>query len=116
MDDTDNPQNRDPKTGRVLPGNKLNPGGRPRMSDAERTMLADVAPIAIKKLIDGLEAMQYVGMEGRPEPHWKERREYANALLDRYYGKPNQAITDADGGPVRMGLIFLPPTKPDDAE
>lgn len=106
-EDTKEPEKRG-ADGRFGAGNKANPGGRPRMSDAERTMLGDAMPKAIKRLIEGLDAMQYVGMDGRAEPHWKERREYAMALLDRRYGKPSQAITGEGGESIAVGLIVLP--------
>lgn len=78
------------------------------MDDEEKQMLSAAAPKAIKRLIDGLDAIQFVGMEGRPEPHWKERREAALAILDRRYGKPVQAVSGEDGGPLRIGIVILP--------
>lgn len=104
---------RDPVTGQFGAGNPG--GGRRKMTPEVRAILEAATEDAARVLVDGLKAMQYVGMAGRPEPNWKERREYAIALYERLYGKPAQAVTDADGGPLRMGLIFLPPTKPDDA-
>lgn len=83
------------------------------MSEGELSMLGEAWPKAIRRLVEGLDAMQYVGMGGRAEPHWKERRAAACDIRDTLFGKPAQAITDGDGGPIRMGLIFLPPTKPD---
>lgn len=79
-----------------------------------RAILEAATPDAARVLVDGLLAMQYVGMAGRPEPNWKERREYAIAIYERLYGKPAQAITDADGGPVQIGLIVLPPEASDE--
>lgn len=38
-------------------------------------------------------------MKNRKAPH-ASRVAAANALLDRGYGKPAQALTDADGGPL----------------
>lgn len=80
------------------------------MSPEVRAILEAATPEAARVLVDGLKAMQYVGMSGRPEPSWKERREYAIALYDRLYGRPAQSITDGEGGPLSIGLIVLPST------
>lgn len=116
-DDTKTPNStgRDVATGRFSAGNPGGPGGRRRMPEAELTMLGEAWPKAVRRLIEGLDAVKYVGMMAREVPDWKERRETACEIRDTLYGKPSQAITDADGGPVRMGLIFLPQVKPDDA-
>ncbi len=40
-------------------------------------------------------------------PDHGERIKAANALLDRRYGKPNQAITGEDGGPLQVQNVDL---------
>lgn len=89
---------RDPATGKFAPGNKG--GGRRPMPPEVREILEAGSVKAATRLVEGLDAMQYVGIEGRAEPHWKERREYAVAIHQHLYGKPAQALTNEDGSPL----------------
>lgn len=110
MADTDAPQNRDPVTGRLLPGNNLNPGGRRRMPAEVRDMLEAATPKAAKTLCDALDANESyvigVGDSARIEtaPDYELRVKAANAILDRLYGKPVQAISGEDGGPAVVAV------------
>jgi hypothetical protein len=67
------------------------------MSDEMRELLKAATPRAIKALIDCLD-----------DPDGRTRIQAANSLLDRLYGKPSQAITDDEGGPLRVGVYILP--------
>lgn len=97
-DDTEKPnenrQQRDSR-GYFLPGNKG--GGRRAISPEVIEVLQAATPAAAKRLVEGLDAMKYVGMDAREVPDWRERREYVCALFDRLYGKPAQSITGKDG-------------------
>lgn len=68
-----------------------------------RDLLESAEPKAVKALVDALDATD---IDGRPDHDLRSR--VADRILDRLRGKPAQAITGEDGGPVRMGLIFLP--------
>jgi hypothetical protein len=93
--------------GRFAPGHKayVN-GGRPRLSEAESTMLGDAVVPAIKALIDALGATKTAAFEGQvipsTEPDHEIRKGAARDLLDRRLGKPAQAITGEDGGPIQF--------------
>lgn len=77
-------------------GQSGNPGGRPK-EDAEIKALARAAgPEAIEKLLELLRG--------------DDRRTAlaaAQALLDRGYGKPAQAITGDEGGPIELAVQWL---------
>lgn len=89
------------------------------MSESELTMLGDAAPLAIKALIDALEAERTfligTGADAKLEtaPDHDARIKAANSLLDRYHGKPAQAISGEDGGPLQLGVVILPPEEID---
>lgn len=103
---------RDPGTGRFALGNKQ--GGRPRMDPEVRTMLEGKTKDAVEKLIQCLEAERAIVVGNGKDAHTEMVPDYdlqlkaANAILDRAYGKPAVALTDGDGGPLRMGLVMLP--------
>lgn len=88
-----------------------NPGGRPRMSEAAREMLADAETRAIKALVDALSAKKCAAFEGviieSEVPDHPVRAEAATKLLDRRLGKPAQAITGGDGGPLQFEGVDL---------
>ncbi len=76
-------------------------------------MLGDAAPRAILALVAALDAERAIVVGNGPTasvemvPDHGERIKAANALLDRRYGKPNQAITGEDGGPLQVdGDLF----------
>lgn len=77
-------------------GQSGNPGGRPK-EDAEVKALARTAgPEAIEKLLELMRG--------------DDRRTAlaaAQALLDRGFGKPAQAITGDEGGPVELAVTWL---------
>ncbi len=77
-------------------GQSGNPGGRPK-EDAEVKALARTAgPEAIEKLLELMRG--------------DDRRTAlaaAQALLDRGFGKPAQAITGEEGGPVELAVTWL---------
>ena len=81
------------------------------MSELARTLLADAEVPAIKALIDGLKATKVVVVDGKSldteHPDHAERRNCANALLDRRLGKPAQSITGEDGGPIQVEGVDL---------
>lgn len=75
--------------GKLLPGARLNPGGRPK-ADEVRKLLADASPGAAKRLIE----LSNSGDEGIS-------LRASDSILDRHIGKPAVAITGEDGGPIR---------------
>ena len=95
-----------------------NPGGRPRMSEASREMLADAETKAIKALVDALGAKKCAAFEGviieSDIPDHPVRADAATKLLDRRLGKPAQAIVGPEGGPFQVEGLDL--TKLSDAQ
>ncbi len=87
---------------------RANPGGRPRMSELSRGLLADAEPAAIKVFIDALNATKTAVFEGTiyasSEPDHPVRIAAATALLERRLGKAPQAHTGEDGGPILVDL------------
>ncbi len=75
------------------------------MDPAIRAMLEAADPHATKRLVEALDAV--VGEN--EEPNWDIRLRAVEALKNRLYGKPAQAITDGDGEALRLGIVFLPP-------
>lgn len=89
---------RDPTTGRFLPGNKSN-GGRPKLPDELKQSFRDAAPEALevlKKILRNEEARD------------ADRIRCAEIILDRGYGKPVQAV-DFDTSSAEVGVVLLPP-------
>jgi len=72
-------------------GQSGNPSGRPKVIGEVRDLAREHTLEAIATLADALK-----DIDGRV------RVAAANALLDRAYGKPAQAITGPGGGPVEM--------------
>lgn len=81
------------------------------MPEAELTMLGDACPKAIQALIDALGANKSAAFEGvvidSKVPDHDVRKAAANDILSRKYGKPAQAITGDDGGPVQFQNMDL---------
>ena len=70
------PQKRD-KNGRFLPGNKANPGGRPRADPEVKEILKAAAPDAARKLVELLNSKNE-----------KIAFQAAQEILNRTQGKP----------------------------
>ena len=67
---------------------------------------------AAQRLIEALDAMTVVHYKGDEVGEYVDhgmRVMAAEALFNRLYGKPVQAVSGEDGGPVRLGVIVLPP-------
>lgn len=77
-------------------GQSGNPGGRPKAVKEIKALAQQQSKAAIKRLTEWMQSN---------EP--KASVAAAIALLDRGYGKPTQALTGADGGPVV--IEWLPP-------
>lgn len=77
-------------------GQSGNPGGRPKEDAEVKELARQHGKKALKKLVALLECGE-------------KRTELAaaNALLDRGFGKPSQAITGEDGGPVEHLVQWL---------
>jgi hypothetical protein len=87
---------RDSTSGRFVPGYKG--GGRRAIDPEVREMLTAATPDAARRLIDALDATD------GDEPDHDMRVKAANAILDRVYGKPTQAIAGEDGEPLRIDI------------
>lgn len=61
-------------------------------------MLAAATPAAAQRLIDALDALD------GSEPDHDLRIKAANAILDRVYGRPVQAVAGEDGGGIRIDV------------
>ena len=78
-------------------GQSGNPTGRPKVIAWLRDLCQQHAPDAVQTLVDCLD-----------DEDGRVRVAAANALLDRGYGKPVQALTDGEGKPLRVGVVILP--------
>lgn len=76
------------------PGESGNPGGRPRV-------IADVRTLAQKHTRQAIETLVKL-LNARSE---MVRTVAANSLLDRAVGRPAQAITGPDGGPIQLEAV-----------
>lgn len=83
------PRNR----GQFKPGNRVNPGGRPRSSQALRKRLTEIGPLAVKVLEDTMRS---------PRTAAAAKVRAALEVLAYSLGRPptTTAITGADGGPL----------------
>lgn len=84
-------------------GQSGNPGGRPKDVFGIRDLARSYSPDAIKTLATIMQD------KGAPEA---ARVSAACAILDRGYGKPAQAITGPDGGPVQIEKVVFEIVKP----
>jgi hypothetical protein len=75
--------------GKLLPGARLNPSGRPK-ADEVRKLLEEASPGAANRLIE-LSKSADLGISLRA----------TDSILDRHLGKPAVAITGADGGAIK---------------
>ncbi len=77
-----------------------------------REMLEAASPTAVKRLVEALDATKPVvvsagkdcGSQIEHVDDFDMRVKAAEIILSRLYGKPAQAITGDDGGPVRVDL------------
>jgi hypothetical protein len=103
---------RDPRTGQFQPGNPG--GGRRKMPEAIRQILAAATPHAAERLVEALDAtkvVHYLGEEVGEYVDNEMRTKAALAIFERLYGKTAQAIVteDEDGNPTAaVGIVFLP--------
>lgn len=81
-------------------GPSPNPKGRPKEIGHVRALAREYTEQAIMTLVDCLS-----------DPRGSTRVAAACALLDRGYGKPEQAITDSEGRALG-GIIILPAETP----
>jgi len=84
------------KDGRFGAGNRANPGGRPKAAN-------DVRDLARQHTAEAIERLLWV-MRGSDE---RASVSAANAILDRAWGKPSQALAvsgDGEGAPVQHAI------------
>lgn len=97
----DKSADRDSK-GRFVKGNRST-GGRKKLPEELREMCRALAPGAI-------ETAKAIMLDTEAPP--RDRLRAAEIILDRGYGKPEQAVTasatDADGTQT-LGIVLLPP-------
>lgn len=86
--------NRDATTGRFGPGNLANPGGRPSLPPEVKARLAELGPQAVNVIADLLR---------HKNPQIRQRA--AETILDRWLGKPTQALEH--GGELADALTAL---------
>lgn len=97
-DNTQEQPNLSPRRGKgrpFEPGKSGNPGGRPREVAEIRELARKHGPEAIKKLV----ALMYEADSDAV------RVRAAEALLNRGYGMPTQAITGEDGVPLVINVV-----------
>ncbi len=75
-------------------GRSGNPGGRPKDLGDVRELAKQHTAKAIERLVHWLES-----------DNAKASVAAASALLDRAWGKPPQALTGDDGGPVKIIMV-----------
>lgn len=76
-------------------GQSGNPGGRPKEDSEVKALARATGPEAIDKLVEL--------MRGEDK---RTALAAAQALLDRGFGKPAQAITGDEGGPVEIAVTW----------
>ena len=77
------------------PGQSGNPGGRPKEVGEVRALARQYTAKAIKTL---------AAIMADESARGSERVAAAVALLDRGFGKPAQAVTGAEGGPIEVSF------------
>lgn len=75
-------------------GQSGNPGGKPKVAAEVKALAREYGAEAIDKLV--------ALMRGAEDE--KTQLNAAESLLDRGYGRPTQAISGDDGGPVRVDV------------
>ena len=78
-------------------GKSGNPGGRPKELKGLQLAARKITPLALRRL-KGLLASKETGEQALISA--------AQAVMDRAYGKPAQAITGADGGPAVLKFTW----------
>ena len=96
-------------------GGKRPGAGKPKGAKNKATVKqkATLQDLARKHTKEALATLLYVAKEGESEA---ARVSAANSLLDRGYGKPAQAITGKDGGPLELTLIERIIVDPEDSD
>lgn len=92
------------------PGQSGNPSGRPKLLEQVRDLARTHTEDAIKTLAD---------LMNDPTERGVVRVAAAEALLDRAWGRPTQAVeaSGPGGGPLQLaGVLILPPEEPTPAE
>lgn len=78
-------------------------GGRKKGTPNKAT--ADVKAAAQKYTSDAIETLAQIMHSSESDP---ARVAAADKLLDRGYGKPAQSVTGSEGGPIAIGISWLP--------
>lgn len=86
------------KSGRFAKGRSGNPGGRPRIPDDVKEAAKALTSLAMKTLKEICE-------DSKAPP--SARVTAAEAILNRAWGKPVQAVTGEGGGPVQVVIQRL---------
>ena len=89
--------NRDPTSGKFLPGNKANPGGRPK-SELSITALIDQAVTA-----DDWKFIFSTLLRNARRGNLKA----IDMLLDRRFGKATQPLAGENGGAIPISIIEI---------
>jgi hypothetical protein len=111
MSDTKDAQKRTVGKPFVSGDPRANPGGRPRVSETNRSMLQGLTPKVIQRWSEGLDAERPVVVGNGPHaqlqmvPDYTERRQSGKQIWEALYGKPSQEITGAEGGPLYGALV-----------
>jgi len=77
------------------PGQSGNPGGRPKANDEVKELARQYTVPAIERLVYWLAS-----------ENAKASVSAANALLDRAWGKPAQALTNDETGPIKLVVTW----------
>lgn len=80
---------------KFVKGQSGNPGGRPKGEAKVREAAQAAGPKALAVLVDALK-----------DDDARVRIKAAEILLDRGFGRPAQAITGAEGGPVAVTFAW----------